>query len=221
MPTQFQKEQLPRCITAARAALGPLIVVGQAFHWSAATLVALILTGLLTDIFDGILARRWHCDTPAGSLFDSMADTVFYAGVALALWIAHPELFRSNWPLLATLAALEAARFAFDFAKFGKPASYHSYCAKAWGLLLASALIAEFATGRASTLITAAIAWGILCDLEGLAMSLILPAWLNEVKTLRTALNLRRLLLSTTLSPALASPATEASAPALSDAISS
>ena len=37
-----------------------------------------------------------------------------------------------------------------------------------------------------------AVVWGIVCDLEGLAMSMILPEWRRDVKTLRRALDLRR-----------------------------
>ena len=196
MHSPVRKQQIPWLMAAARIALGPIIVLGQGRHWSSTTLVALILTGLLSDIFDGILARRWHCDTPAGSLFDSMADTVFYAGVAIALWIGHPHLWQTNARLLAALIALEATRFAFDFAKFRKPASYHSYIAKTWGLLIAVAVIAEFATNRANTLISASLLFGIVCDLEGLAMSFILPAWRSEVKTLRAAWHLRRQILT-------------------------
>jgi phosphatidylglycerophosphate synthase len=190
------RQNIPWLMAAARAALGPFVILGQVNHWSGITLAGLIVAALLSDISDGILARRWHCDTPALRLSDSMADTVFFLGVAVALWLRNPQLWRTHWALLATLMALEASRFIFDIAKFGKPASYHSYLAKTWGLLLAIAVTAEFATPQASPLIVAALLLGIVCNLEGLAMSLILPDWANDVKTLRAAWNLRTILLT-------------------------
>jgi phosphatidylglycerophosphate synthase len=196
MQIDLGKQDIPWLMAAARALLGPIIVLVQTCHWSGLTLASLIVAALLSDIFDGVLARRWHCDTPAVRLGDSMADTVFFLGVAVALWLRYPQLWRAHWALLAGLLALEALRFVFDIAKFGKPASYHSYLAKTWGLVLAVAVVVEFAASHASPLIGAALLLGIVCNLEGFAMSLVLPDWSNDVKTLRAAWHLRKRMLA-------------------------
>jgi phosphatidylglycerophosphate synthase len=196
MQITLRKKNIPWLLAATRALLGPIVILGQLSHWSGLTLATLIVAALLSDIFDGILARRWHCDTPAVRLFDSMADTVFYLGVAVALWLRNPQLWRTHWVLLAAVLALEALRFLFEIAKFGKPASYHSYLAKTWGLVLAIAVVAEFATNHATPLIAAALLLGIVCNLEGLAMSLVLPDWMNDVMTLRAAWRLRPTMLT-------------------------
>jgi CDP-diacylglycerol--glycerol-3-phosphate 3-phosphatidyltransferase len=130
MLTRLRKQHIPWIMAAARAALGPVLILGAACRWNGIALACLIVAALLSDIFDGVLARRWQCDTPGVRLFDTMADTVFYVGAAVALWIAHPEVLRAHAVMLKILFALEAARLAFDVAKFGKPASYHSYLAK-------------------------------------------------------------------------------------------
>jgi len=191
------KQRIPWLMAGARAALGPVLMMGQAYRWNGIALAVLIFTALLSDIFDGVLARRWHCDTPAVRLFDSMADTVFYIGVAVALSLGQPQLWRAHETLLCGLLALEVLRFTVDLLKFGKPSSYHSYLAKTWGLFLAAAVIAAFAVGASSprlcgALLSAALGLGMLCDLEGLAMSALLPVWRNDVKTMRAAWRLRR-----------------------------
>ena len=48
-----------------------------------------------------------------------------------------------------------------------------------------------FARARSEEDVTAALAWGILCDLEGLTMTALLPVWTHDVKTLARALELR------------------------------
>ena len=171
--------------------LGPLMVAGQACGWNGVAMAAMIVSALVSDIFDGVLARRWKCDTAAVRLFDSMADTVFYLGVAVALGMGHRPVLREHAWLLGGLLSLEAARFAFDFAKFGKPASYHSYLAKTWGLVMAVAVTATFATGGGGWLIATALMLGIACNAEGLAMSCVLPDWTRDVKTLSAALRVR------------------------------
>ena len=187
----LRKQQIPWMMAAVRAALGPVVILGQACRWNGVVLAAMIVVALLSDIFDGVLARRWKCDTAAVRLFDSMADTVFYLGVGIALWLRDPRLFRSEWQLFVVLLVAEALNFTLAIAKFGKPASYHSYLAKTWGLVLAAAVVVEFATGHASSLIAVALWLGIVCNLEGLVMSLVLPDWVNDVKTLAMAWRVR------------------------------
>ena len=123
---------------------------------------------------------------------DSLADTVFYLGVAGALWLRQPQVLHRNWHLLAVLFALGGARYIFDLTKFGKAASYHSYLAKCWGLVMALALIAVISFGGLEWLVRTSIVIGVLTNLEGLAMSLLLLRWQNDVKTLPAAWRLRR-----------------------------
>lgn len=191
MPIHINRPLIPWAMAAARAALGPVLIAGAASSWNGFTLAGIVTAALLSDIYDGILARRWRCDTAAVRLFDSMADTVFYLCTAAALWIYVPPLWRNHASLLLSLLALEAARFSFDLAKFGKPASYHSLLAKIWGLVLAIAVAGVFILHHDVVLVTLALALGVLCNLEGLAMSLVLPVWRQDVLTLRAAWNSR------------------------------
>ena len=190
MRIEAQKEQIPWAMAAGRTVLGPVLVAGAISGWNGVMMAWLVGTALLSDIFDGVLARRWKCDTAGVRLFDSTADAVFYAGAGVALWIGPSPVLRANAGLLVAVLALEAARYGLEFAKFGKPASYHSYLAKAWGLAMAAAMIWAFASNGsqgASVLLGVSLALGIVSNLEGLAMSLILPVWRKDVKGLAAA----------------------------------
>jgi len=84
----------------------------------------------------------------------------------------------------------------FDLWKFRKTASYHSYMAKAWGLLIAVAVVGVLSFGGLRWLIWVALGFGIVVNFEGLAMSLMLPRWKNDVKTLWRARELRKSMLA-------------------------
>ena len=183
---------IPWAMVALRAALGPAIALTARVAHSEAWLGAMIAVGFLSDVYDGILARRWKTDTDALRIADSAVDILFYLGVLAAIVERHwPVLRERAWLLIAVLA-LEAIRMAFDWMKFRRMASYHSYTAKAWGVLLAASTVALLCLDRWYWILTLALAWGIVCDLEGLAMSVILPEWRRDVKTLRRAFELRR-----------------------------
>jgi hypothetical protein len=97
--------------------------------------------------------------------------------------------------LIAAIIAIEAARLLLDLVKFGRIASYHAYSAKLFGLLLMFAVGWLLSSPRDTWLLTAALVWGILSELEGLAFSILLPEWMHDVKTLPRALEARRKLL--------------------------
>lgn len=101
-------------------------------------------------------------------------------------------MLRGNWQLLAALFVTEAMRYGFDFWKFGKAASYHTYLAKCWGLVMAVAVIGVLSFSGLQWLITVSLILGIACNTEGLAMSVVLPRWKNDVKTLAMAWRLRK-----------------------------
>lgn len=184
---------LPWSLVAVRLLLGPVVVVAAYAGVAGPWLAAMVFAALVSDVYDGVLARRWRCDTPAIRLADSMVDTAFYLGVLWALCVRAPAVVTRCWPLLAALLAMELVRHAYDLRKFGKAASYHSYLAKTWGLVMAVAVMAVLATGGGrGPLLAASVVLGLACDAEGLAMSVILPAWRNDVKTIGRAVALRR-----------------------------
>jgi|GEM_PF-2484828 len=191
MRIEFKREQIPWAMAAGRAVLGPVLLAGQVCGWNGLTLAGIVVTALVSDIFDGVLARRWNCDTAGVRLLDSMADTVFYLCVAAALWMGQAQVWTQYGWLLGVLLGTEVLRFGFDFAKYGKPASYHSYLAKSWGLVMALAVTGVFLLGRGNALVPVALGMGILCNAEGLAMSVILPVWQRDVEGLRAAWRLR------------------------------
>lgn len=179
-------------MTTARLLLGPGIVA-LALARSPRWLLALcILFGLGSDVFDGILARRLQVATEFLRRYDSAADTVFYLGVAVAAWVLYPWAIRRNAFWLGALLGLEAFRYLLDWMKFRQAASYHSWFAKAWGLVLAAATVALLGFGVAGVLLRSALVIGAAANLECVAMSLVLRKWHHDVPTIWHALRLRR-----------------------------
>lgn len=192
----YWKWKLPAAMVCFRAALGPVIVLIALRHPSGLLLAGCVVCALLSDIFDGVLARRWHIDTSRLRIGDTLADTIFYACVLVVILLRYPSALQHRWFLLATLIAVEIGQHAFAFARYGRNASYHSILAKCWGLLMASATIGLLGFGLDNWLLDATLATGIVCNLEGFAMSLLLPQWHHDVPTLGHALRLRRTLQS-------------------------
>ena len=186
---------LPLLFIALRIALGPVVIALGLLSARSLWLVGCIGLALLSDIFDGGLARLWQIDTEKIRRWDTRADTIFYACVLLTAVLRYPMAFQSRWILLGGLVAVEIFQHAFAAIKFGRHASYHSVLSKIWGLMMASAMCALLGAGLDNWFLDLTLFWGILCNLQGFIMSLMLPCWHRDVPTLFHAIRLRRELL--------------------------
>jgi len=179
---------LPASLTALRAALAPTLLVityAGASHFAFGLCLAV---AFLSDVFDGILARRLNVATARLRRLDSATDTLFYLVALGCVWHLHREALQSRAGALLALAALEAVRYAFDWIKFRREASYHMWSSKLWGMALFVAFFSLLALGSDNAAIGLAVYIGICADLEGLAISLVLERWQTDVPTLIHAL---------------------------------
>jgi CDP-diacylglycerol--glycerol-3-phosphate 3-phosphatidyltransferase len=190
------RKWIPWGMVVLRAWLGPLIgVTAWAFAKAEPWLGAMVLTGFISDVYDGILARHWDTETARLRAADTAADTIFYLGVLSAIVVRHGAELRTRLWLVATVLILEAVRYVFDFLKYDRGASYHAHSAKIWGILLAAAALCSLCFDCAYWLMTVALAWGIVNELEGLIMTMMLPEWSYNVKSLWRAAEIRKQLL--------------------------
>jgi phosphatidylglycerophosphate synthase len=183
--------RIPLALTALRAALGPVVVLMALARPNPAGFAVCLTLAFLSDYFDGVIARRLGIATAPLRRLDSIADTVFYVCALLAVWHLRSDILHPYLPALLVLAALEVARYAFDFLKFGREASYHMWSSKFWGITLVVAFFALLVSGRAGWPVSLAIYAGIVADVEGLAISSVLREWKTDVPTVFHALALR------------------------------
>ena len=183
--------RVPIALTGLRALLGPVVVLLALFFPDRALLGACLVLAFVSDVLDGVVARRLGVATPGLRRLDSIADSVFYLGALVAAWRLHPSVILGYLPELLVLGGLEVARLVLDMAKFGREASYHAWSAKLWGILLFLGFFALLALGSPSLWFTLAIYAGIVADIDGLAISLLLREWRTDVPSFVHALRLR------------------------------
>ncbi|HZX71126.1 MAG TPA: CDP-alcohol phosphatidyltransferase family protein, partial [Rhodanobacter sp.] len=143
-------------------------------------------------IFDGVLARRLGVATANLRRLDSAADTLFYAACAFAAWYLYPAAITDRLVPLAVLAVLEVTRYVVDFLKFRREASYHMWSSKVWGIALFTGFFSLLVLGSSGVWVSCAIYAGIVADLEGLAISIVLPRWQADIPSFVHALRERR-----------------------------
>jgi phosphatidylserine synthase len=150
-----------------------------------------VLIAFISDVYDGVSARRLGVATPELRHLDSRVDLVFYATAAWVVWRLHPEVVRTYAVPGLVVIGLDLMRYAFDFKKFGRDAAYHAWSSKVWGLVLAAALVMLLAFGVVKPLVPLAVALGLIAQVEGLLISMVLPRWTHDVPTVIHARRIR------------------------------
>jgi CDP-diacylglycerol--glycerol-3-phosphate 3-phosphatidyltransferase len=125
-------KQLPNIITSFRIAgsLGLLFcnVTGAAF-W--------IIYGLcgISDMADGWLARKFHCENKTGAMLDSLADLAF---VACCCWQIIPVLNFPKWLWIwgGVIVVIKLINQICALVMYKKCVFPHTFANKATGLLL-------------------------------------------------------------------------------------
>lgn len=181
----------PVLLTGLRLVLAPVVVLLALYAPRPGAFAACLVTAFVSDIFDGVIARRLNVATPTIRRLDSAADTAFYAACLFAAWRLYPSALTQRLTPLMVLIALEGFRYILDFLRFRREASYHMWSSKLWGVSLFVGFVSLLVFGNPGAPVTVAVYLGIVADLEGISISLILPRWQSDVPSFVHALRVR------------------------------
>ena len=174
----------PEVLIAFRAVCAPAIFVLACYGFPAPVLAGILVAAFVSDVFDGVIARRLGCATAALRHADTLVDTLFYIAAAIALRLSVPDVFDGTEVPLVLLIAIHVSRATFELAKYGRVSSYHMWSSKALGVLLVIAMTTVLLTGRPNALVTLTLWVAIANELEGFAASVTLRRWKADVPSL-------------------------------------
>ena len=129
---------VPNMLSMTRLVLVP-VLIGLAVNAKAQAFLLVLAVSLLSDVFDGYLARKLNQITDLGAKLDSWGDVLTYGAMILGLYWIWPEVFAEQlwFVVAATLSFIVPVAYAFN--KFGEYPSYHTLGAKTAAVLMAPA----------------------------------------------------------------------------------
>lgn len=181
---------VPNLLSALRIALMPAVLltaVGGSKRW----FTGLLLGALLTDAFDGYLARKLKAESELGRKLDSFADYLVMitgiAGIAL-LW---PDIMRRELAWVTTGLVAFFAVVVYGFVRLGRAPCYHTWASKILAVACGPSLVpllAEWSAVPFHVVMTLLV----LCGAEEIAIAVLVPRHVGEVPTVWHAWRLRR-----------------------------
>jgi CDP-diacylglycerol--glycerol-3-phosphate 3-phosphatidyltransferase len=167
------KRHVPFALTTLRLLLGPVALGCALAGMARLVFLPILIVGTLSDIFDGILARRFGVATPALRRYDSITDVIYYLFILGTLWrLCHTVVIQNLWAV-AIMLFTEAAAIFVCAVKFRKYPATHSWLAKFYGLCLPGCLIALLAFNAGSWAIILLAIVALVTNSEIITMHLV------------------------------------------------
>jgi len=171
--TRSLKIWIPCGLTVLRLLLGPCAIILALQHAPRWIYAPLLAGGILSDIFDGVLARRLGVSRPWLRRFDSLTDILFYLCILGTTWlVARDTVIASTIPL-GILLGSEIVCMATSLWRFGKLPATHCYSAKAYGIVLFATFFAVLCRDTGPLAFSILVPVGLIANTEVVAILLL------------------------------------------------
>ncbi|SDJ71120.1 CDP-diacylglycerol--glycerol-3-phosphate 3-phosphatidyltransferase [Pedobacter sp. ok626] len=174
---------IPYLLILFRLLLAP-VILGLGFYWGSESrflILILMYLGLISDIFDGIIARKQGLSTEKMRRLDSQTDLIFWIAVAISCYLIYPEAISDKIYGVVLLIIMEAVCYMTSIIKFGKETCTHAFVSKMWGLTLLAAFTSLLAFGYGGWSLNVTIIVGLISHIDVLLIILLLPKWTHDV----------------------------------------
>ena len=156
---------VPNALSAYRLAVAPVILC-MILGGHRTAFVALVIVSLVTDVFDGFIARHWHQETDLGTRLDSCADLVTYV-----LLMCGMMMF--EWPFIFTHRIAFGVMIGFylvaqllSLVRFRHFINLHLYSSKAMGVVLGLFFILYFTIAYIPAIFYGMVVLSVLSNIE-------------------------------------------------------
>lgn len=179
----IKKINVSNWLSIYRLMIAPYLIV-LVFKDERIVFATLLLISFITDILDGIIARKFNLRSNLGSQLDSAGDTVtFIVGMTGLLKFEEGFLLEQKNLLILSIM-LYLFRLFFSVARYKKPSSFHTYLAKIAAVLQGVFFITVFYLGPINILFFITVIISMLVSVEEIILILMIPKWRSDVKGL-------------------------------------
>jgi CDP-diacylglycerol---glycerol-3-phosphate 3-phosphatidyltransferase len=168
----MMKRHLPFALTTLRLLFGPVALLCALTNLPRWVYLPILVAGTLSDIYDGILARRFGVATPALRRYDSVTDVIYYLFILAVAFLLCQSVITRHWLLIVLILLSETGCILISYFRFGKYPATHSYLAKFYGLCLLAALSALLVFNAGSWAVIALTVVALTANLEIIAIHL-------------------------------------------------
>lgn len=183
--------KIPNAISIARLASAPVLLVAillrriEIFTW-------LLFACLLSDIFDGLIARVFCLTSKLGAALDSTADVATMLLAMAGVLVFQHAFVSSHLHEILLVIALYCAEIVASLVRYGRLSSFHTLLSRVAAYAGGLFVMALFFWGYKGWFFHFAVSVFVLSLIEGFVLIGLLPAWQCDVGGLHRVLVARR-----------------------------
>jgi len=185
---------IPQLLILFRLLLAPtILILAYAMGEKASVLIVLLMfAGLLSDIFDGIIARKLNLSTEKLRRQDSQTDLIFWLSIGIANWMIRSDILADHLIFIFILIAMEGLCYLISLIKFKKETCTHAILSKCWGITLIVAFTSLLAFNYVGFPFYLMAVVGFFAHIDVILIILLLPKWQHDIPSFYHALKIRR-----------------------------
>ncbi len=179
-------KNIPIILIYSRIVIALLIgfIAFQKVENFATYIVILMIVGLLTDVFDGIIARHLNISTKKLRILDSNADQFFWIITIASIFYLNFSFVKEHIIAISSILILELLAYLISLIKFKKTIATHSLLAKFWTITLLLFLIDLTLREKSGLLFFTCVIIGIISRLEIILIIIGLKKWTTDVPSI-------------------------------------
>ena len=174
---------VPNAISAARLAAAP-VLLAAALRGQQDLFTWLLLTCLLSDIADGLIARGFAITSEIGARLDSAADMAIFSIAIFGVFVFQADFVSLHYLPVVFVIGLYVAEVIAALARYGRISSFHTLLTRISAYAQGGFVMSLFLWGYSAALFWPAIAVTVLAYTEELTMVWLLPQWEADVRGL-------------------------------------
>ena len=185
---------IPILLIVFRLLLAPIILALAYFIGeSTKTLIVILMyLGLISDILDGIIARKQNISSEKLRRMDSQTDMLFWLSIGFATWILYPKLISDNAMVIWVILGMEISCYVISLIKFKRETCTHAFLSKLWGITLLIAFTSLIGFNHSGIPFAMAIIMGLISHIDRILITLILPKWTHDIPSAYHAYLIRK-----------------------------
>ncbi len=176
------KHKIPFALILLRLLLAPVVVIVAVFYPAHIYLIGIACcVAIVSDVLDGVIARRLGIATEQLRIWDSIIDSVFWLSACWCVWISFPLFVLQYKWLIIVLVSMELLPDIIYLFRFGRMGCAHSYGAKFFSLFIFILFCCLFFANYTGIIFWIATVLGILANTDEILIAILLPSRICDV----------------------------------------
>jgi len=155
-------------------------------------IITLLTIGFLTDVFDGVIARKLGVSSKKLRIWDSNVDQFFWLVTIASIFYINFLFIKDHYLGIILVLFLEVMAYVVSYIKFKKTIATHSLLAKLWTITLLLFLVDLTINSNSNVTFWICLILGIISRIEIIAIIMQLNKWATDIPSIFAVNKLNR-----------------------------